>query len=68
MLYRTIEAFLSVSLAFFSIYVYYKWGFKPAVYIMLWAILLNIPPDYENNKKLDKFIEETKQTERAINE
>lgn len=43
--FRLIEVWLSIFLAFASIGVYIRWGFEPATYIMLWAIMLNIPPE-----------------------
>lgn len=54
-MFRSIERSLSVFLAGLSTWIYYKYGFEPATYIMLFAIMMNIPPDDEINKKCKKL-------------
>lgn len=54
-MFRKIERNLSVFLAGMSTWVYYEYGFEPATYIMLFAIIMNIPPDADVNKKCKKL-------------
>lgn len=52
---REIERRLSVFLAGASTFIYYKYGFEPATYIMLFAIMMNIPPDDDVEHKCKEF-------------
>ena len=44
---RALEHLFSVFLAFVSLGVFFSYGVEYAIYVMCWALIMNIPPDYK---------------------